>query len=84
MMRLSGVLAVSPGESCWSSSRIDPHAPAGLSTGTPSARLPVLAQAIEMADDRAGVAAQVVGAGLELVQFLDDVERDDRPHCPRT
>ena len=37
----------------------------------------MLAKPVEVADDRPGVAAEVVGAGLELVEFLDDVERDD-------
>jgi hypothetical protein len=30
-----------------------------------------------MADDRARVSPEVIGAGLELVELLDDVERDD-------
>ena len=51
--------------------------PPVCSTGTPSDRLPCCAQPVEVADDRARVAAEVVGAGLELVQLLDDVERDD-------
>ena len=77
MIRLSGVLAVRPAQSFWSSSRITRTRPPVCSTGTPSDRLPCLRSAIEVADHRPGVAAQVVGAGLELVQLLDHVERDD-------
>ena len=37
----------------------------------------VLAQAVERPDDLPGVLARVVGPLLELVEFLDDLERQD-------
>jgi hypothetical protein len=55
----------------------DPDGAAGLLDPHPLGEIADVAQAVEVPDGGAGVAAEVVGVGLELVQLLDDVERDD-------
>ncbi len=52
-------------------------APAGLRKIDALGKFSLQAKRIEMTDDGSGVAAQIVGVGLELIQFLDDIEGDD-------
>lgn len=55
----------------------DAHAPAGLRDGHAVGEVALLSQRVEQPDGRPRVAAEVVGAALELVELLDHVERDD-------
>ncbi len=54
----------------------DTNASAGLGNGYAHREIAQAPQMIEMADDRSGIAAQVVAVSLEFVEFFEHIERN--------